>query len=143
MHLYVKIFNIILDSSILPDEWLKGNIIPIYKQKGAQGDPRNYRPITILSCMGKLFTSILNNRLNVLSNELDILSENQAGFRKGYSTTDNIFVLYSLIDILRSKKKKLFCTFVDFEKAFDKVWRSAMWHKLLTYDIQKCKWENF
>ena len=85
--------------------------------------------------MGKLFTSILNNRLNVLSNELDILSENQAGFRKAYSTTDNIFVLYSLIDILRSKKKKLFCTFVDFEKAFDKGWRSAMWHKLLTYNI--------
>ena len=41
----------------------------------------------------------------------------------------------SLIDILKSKKKKLFCTFVDFEKAFDKVWRSAKWHKVLSYNI--------
>ena len=132
---YVKIFNIILNSGEIPNEWLLGNIIPIYKRKGAQNDPRNYRPITILSCVGKLFTSLLNNRLTMLSDELNIICENQAGFRKGYSTIDNIFVLNSLIDILKNKKKKLFCAFVDFEKAFDKVWRTAMGHKLLTYNI--------
>lgn len=64
MNLYTKVFNIIFDTGILPDCWLAGIIKPIYKNKGSIEDPNNYRPITILSCMGKLFTAILNNRIN-------------------------------------------------------------------------------
>ena len=48
---------------MLPDAWLVGCIMPIYKNIGNAESPENYRPITILSCMGKLFTSILNIRL--------------------------------------------------------------------------------
>jgi hypothetical protein len=47
----------------MPDIWLVGNIKPIYKNKGNPLDPKNFRPITILSCLGKLFTAILNERL--------------------------------------------------------------------------------
>ena len=65
--------------------------MPIYKNKGGKTKPENYRPITILSCMGKLFTSILNERLDVFSDEFDVLNENQVGFRKEYSTVDNCF----------------------------------------------------
>ena len=87
---YKKIMNKLIrehknkmkENSILPDEKLKGNIIPIYKQKGAQGDQRNYRPITILSCMDKLFTSILNNRLNVLSKECIYLVKTKPGLER-------------------------------------------------------------
>jgi hypothetical protein len=53
------------------------------------------------------------------------LNENQSGFRKRYSTIDNIFVLYAFFELLKLKRKKLFVTFVDFEKAFDKVWRDG------------------
>ena len=53
----------------------------------------------------------------------DILEENQAGFRASYSTTDHIFVLQSLIELLKVKKMILFCSFIDFSKAFDSVWR--------------------
>ncbi|XP_063418148.1 uncharacterized protein LOC134700894 [Mytilus trossulus] len=60
---------------------------------------------------------------------------NKAGFREGYSTTDNLFVIYMLISIMKNKKKKLFCAFVDFAKAFDTVWRKGLWHKLLVNDI--------
>jgi hypothetical protein len=63
-----------------------------------------------------LFTSILNSRLKFFANDLNIISENQAGFRKGYSTVDNIFVLHALIDLYFSFGKKLYCTFVDFKK---------------------------
>jgi hypothetical protein len=52
----------------------------------------------ILIIFGQLFTSILNSRLNFFANDLNIISENQAGFRKGYSTVDNIFVLHAFID---------------------------------------------
>jgi hypothetical protein len=61
--------------------------------------------------------------------------ENQCGFRKGYSTTDNPFTLFSFFEILKRKKKKLHCAFIDFEQAFDKVWREGLWYKLLLNNI--------
>ena len=79
-------FNIILDSGIFPDVWSQGIIFPIYKNKGDKGDPNNYRVITILGCMGKLFTNILNERLNTYLENCNLLNEEQAGFRKKYGT---------------------------------------------------------
>lgn len=64
-----------------------------------------------------------------------ILSENQAGFRKHYSCLDHIFSLYALIEILKLKKQKLFCCFVDFSSAFDSVWRVGLWYKLLQSNV--------
>ena len=55
MPLYVAFFNLIFNSGVLPDSWLEGAIRPIYKNKGDSKSPENYRPITILSCFGKLF----------------------------------------------------------------------------------------
>ena len=48
---YLKLFNIIFDSGKIPETWLTGNIVPIYKNKGSKSDPKNYRPITIVSCL--------------------------------------------------------------------------------------------
>ena len=123
MPVYVSFFNLVFNTGILPDSWLEGIIKPIYKRKGDPLQPENYRPITILSCFGKLFTSVLNIRLQTFLEEYNILEENQAGFRAGYSTTDHIFVLHSLIELLKTKKMKLYCSFIDFSKAFDSVWR--------------------
>ncbi|MCU7800877.1 MAG: reverse transcriptase family protein [gamma proteobacterium symbiont of Lucinoma myriamae] len=131
MPIYVSFFNMIFNTGILPDSWLEGIIRPIYKRKGNPLQPENYRPITILSCFGKLFTSILNTRLYNYLEQFNILEENQAGFRAGYSTTDHMFVLHSLTELLKTKKKKLFCSFIDFSKAFDSVWRIGLWKKLL------------
>ena len=129
--IYVKLFNAILETGNIPSDWLTGIIIPIYKNKGSKLDPGNYRPITLLSCLGKLFTSILNNRLNKFIDENNALLENQSGFRKEYSTIDNIFSLFSLLEYHKSKNKKLYCCFIDFTKAFDNVWRVGLWQKLL------------
>jgi len=99
MPVYIKLFNCVLETGFIPQSWLNGIIIPIFKNKGDPKDPNNYRPITILSCLGKLFTSILNDRLTLFLNENNSLDENQAGFRKGYSCSDHIFALHSLIEI--------------------------------------------
>ena len=66
----------------VPHIWLIATIKPIYKNKGDIYEPKNYRPITIVSCLGKLFTSILNLRLNNFSEEYRLIEENQFGFRK-------------------------------------------------------------
>lgn len=129
--IYVSLFNLILNTGHIPEQWMKGKIKPIYKNNGDSSDPNNYRPITILSCLGKLFTALLSERLNAFLDESGILCENQAGFRKRYSTSDHIFVLHALIEIMKFDKKKLFCSFVDFSKAFDSVWRVGLWRKLI------------
>ncbi len=129
--LYVTYFNLIFSSGIIPDAWQVGLIRPIYKKKGELLDPNSYRPITILSCFGKLFTSILNERLSSFLESNNILTPAQAGFRKGYSTIDNIFVIDILCDLLKKSKKKLYCAFIDFSKAFDSVWRAGLWFKLI------------
>ena len=104
--IYVQLFNLVFDSGILPEEWLIGHMIPVYKNKGDKMNPKNYRPITLLSCLGKVFTSILNDRLNIFIEENKLLHENQAGFRHGYSTNDHIFALYALFELLSLRKKK-------------------------------------
>jgi len=109
MPLYLFILNKALDKGTIPDEWGTGLIVPIFKKKGDITDPSNYRGITLLSCLGKLFTSIINSRLTQFIEDNKILNENQAGFRKGYSTVDQIFVLKSLIDIMCYKKKDILC----------------------------------
>ena len=59
MSMLTKIFNIVLLSGHMPHEWVAGIIKPIYKNKGEINDPDNYTGISLLSCFGKLFTSIL------------------------------------------------------------------------------------
>ena len=55
----------------------------------------------------------------------------QEGFRKHHSTTDNLFIIKCLSDILRARKKKIFCCFIDFKQVFDTVWRKGLWFKML------------
>ncbi|MCG8112265.1 MAG: reverse transcriptase domain-containing protein [Candidatus Thiodiazotropha taylori] len=133
---YTKLFNIILNSGIIPESWTIGIIKPIFKNKGDPKLPENYRPITLLSCFGKLFTSIINNRLQKFAEKYNVINASQAGFRKNYSTSDNLFILKSLIDIVQSQKKKLYCCFVDFKQAFDSVWRVGLWHKLISSGVK-------
>ena len=119
--IFCSLFNVILHTGILPETWLIGSIKPIFKNKGSSLDQGNYRPITILSCLGKIFTAVLNERISEYLSVNTLLHENQAGFRAKYSTTDHIFTLHFLIEKLRSKNKKLFCSFIDFSSAFDSL----------------------
>ena len=80
--IYASLFNRILNEGKIPESWAIGMITPIYKNKGDKGDFNNYRGITILSCLGKLFTSIINTRLNRYANATNLINENQTGFRK-------------------------------------------------------------
>ena len=60
-------------------------------------DVENYRGITLLSCLGKLFTRLINNRLTDWSEKYFVLVEAQAGFRANMSTVDDVFVLHCLL----------------------------------------------
>ena len=106
-----------------------GYIVPIYK-KGDKNNSNNYRGITLLSNFGKLFTSILTHRVDKWSEDNNFLSDSQFGFRKGLSTVDAVFVLHNLIQSFINNKMRLPCAFIDLKKAFDSVYRKALWFKL-------------
>ena len=113
-----KLFNIILDSGYYAETWNHGLIHSIHKN-GSKMDPLNYRGITLLSSLGKLFSSLIYNCIENEIESKDILSPSQAGFRKNYRTTDHIFTLFSLIKKAISKGKYLYNCIVDFRKAYD------------------------
>ena len=112
-----------------------GVIVPIYKNVGKANDVNNYRGITLSSCLGKLFTTLLNVRLTDFCEENQVIKEIQTGFRQGYSTVDHVFVIKSLIDLFLHRKKKLFCLYIDYRKVFDLVWRDGLWYKLLNVGV--------
>ncbi|CAL4166545.1 unnamed protein product, partial [Meganyctiphanes norvegica] len=93
----VSLFNIILNSGIVPEDWCISLIRPLYKNKGSKEDANNYMGISLISCIGKLFTALINKRLADYVNNNKILGQEQAGFRSNYSTADHIFVLNSII----------------------------------------------
>lgn len=124
-----KLFNILLERGVFPKSWSTGIIVPIPKA-GDLSDPGNFRAICISSVFGKIFSSIINNRLLTWAEENGKLNANQFGFRPNRSTTDCVFILQSIIEDTLAKKQDLLCAFVDFQKAFDKVNRDLLYYKL-------------
>ena len=130
-----KLFNKLFQIGYFPENWSEGFIVPIFK-KGDMNEVSNYRGITLLSTLGKLFTRILNNRLNKWAEEYNVYIEAQAGFRKHMSTIDNIFVLNGLITHCINNNEYLYCCFVDFTKAFEYVERDILWYKLIKIGVR-------
>ncbi len=126
-----SLFNKMIETGEFPNDWGSALIVPIHKS-GDVKDPGNYRGISLLSCLSKVFTKILNNRLVSWAEANEKYFEVQAGFRRGKSAVDNIFVLYSLINKYLSKEKgRFYSVFVDFSKAFDSVPHRLLFYSLL------------
>ena len=82
-----------------PKAWSVG-FVPLHK-KGSLNNENNYRGITLLSTIGKLFSRVLNNRLNSWADKYSVYIEAQAGFRSNIGTVDNIFVLHGIISYVK------------------------------------------
>ncbi len=68
---------------VIPEAWTQVLIVPIYKKKGEITDPNNYRGISLLSCVGKIFTSLVTGRIAKYLEHFELLGGEQAGFRRG------------------------------------------------------------
>ena len=124
------LFNEIYDKGELHPNWCENIICPIYKS-GPQKDPANFRSISLINSISKVFTGILTTRLQNWAEENSVLDESQAGFRKQYSTTDNIFSLHAIIQkYLCRPRGRFYCIFVDFRRAFDSIPHNKIWDSL-------------
>ena len=119
----------IYETGAYPDQWTTAVIVPIYK-KGDTNDPANYRGITLTCAMSKLFTFMLNKRINEWAEQSDLLSQAQFAYKTGYSTTDAVFVLNAVLSSSCGC-----CGFIDFSKAFDNVNRETLFKTLKQFQI--------
>ena len=109
LNILFAMFNNIFKLGYFPELWSEGLVIPLHK-KGNLNDVNNYRGITLLSCIGKLFTRIINNILYDWAENYHVFIEAQAGSRKCMCTTDNVFILHGLIShMLNQGKKVILC----------------------------------
>ena len=130
----VDIFNAILDSGHFPELWTKGVLVPIFK-KNDPNDVKNYRGITLVSCFSKIFTGVINKRLDEWIKNNNVLSDAQFGFRAGRSTIDAIFILNAVVNKVLNDKGRLYCAFIDLKKAFDSINHCNLWYKLFRLGI--------
>jgi len=102
-------------------------------KKGDMKECTNYRTISLICHASKILLKIINNRLNPLIDKH--IGEEQAGFRPGRSTIEQIFCLRMLAEKTIEYDKKLYNCFIDFQKAFDSVPHECLWSVLKYYKI--------
>lgn len=93
----MEIINKVWRGDGFPDSWREGIIAHIFK-KGGRDKLRNYRGITLLNTAYKIYAMVLQNRLKKEIEEKKLLPETQAGFRRGRSIIDNIFILNYIVN---------------------------------------------
>ena len=131
-----SLFNLCFDTGIIPSIWRKAIISPLPKDLTKDKRlPLNYRGISLLSVVSKLYSSVLNRRLlNYLESE-DMLVDEQNGFRPDRSCEDHVYTACTVIRNRMLNKQSTFATFIDLQKAFDFVDRDALLYRLISNGI--------
>jgi len=136
-------FDKVFSSGVIPSVWHKTILKPI--PKNSTVDPRiplKYRGIALLSTVYKLYSGILNNRLTKHLENSKLIHEEQNGFRHSRSCSEHVFVLNSIIRNRLIENKPTFAAFLDAEKAFDRIDRQLLLHKLLKHGINGNLYNN-
>jgi hypothetical protein len=129
LKLLLKFYNSIWLNGLYPKYWRVSLVIPMLKQG-------KDRPISLSNCMGKLLEKVVNTRLNWHLENKKILSKAQSGFRRRISTEDHMVYLLDLINKVLAVKQHLVAVFIDFTKAFDRVWRTGLFIRLRAIGIR-------
>lgn len=129
-----EIFNDIIKTETIPQQWTKSNIILLYK-KGDQFDIGNYRPISLMPNLYKIFAKILLKRIEGKLDEQQPIE--QAGFRKNFSVLDHIHTVRQIIAKYEEYQLVYYLAFVDYSKAFDSLIHSNIWEALKHQGIEQ------
>ena len=130
----LKIMNIIKSLSIYPAIWSAGLTSLIFIDVDEE-DPNNYRAINVGNTLSKVFISIINERFNKMVLENKLIGDYQIGFKKDARLADHIFVLKNAIVKYLGNGKKIYACFVDYQKAFDNIWREGLYYKMITAGV--------
>ena len=127
------IYNLSLQTHTFPKEWKQATVIPLYKRRGAQDNPANYRPVSLLPAAGKVLDDIQSKSLSSFLLQNNLLTDHQFGFLPSRSTTHQlVYVVHQWLKAFDNRQTGA-AVFLDFHKAFDKVW-----HKGLLFKLASC-----
>eukprot|EP01094_Clydonella_sp_ATCC50884_P014306 TRINITY_DN246_c1_g1_i6.p1 TRINITY_DN246_c1_g1~~TRINITY_DN246_c1_g1_i6.p1 ORF type:complete len:1035 (-),score=261.45 TRINITY_DN246_c1_g1_i6:1110-4214(-) len=128
------LFNLCVKCRRTPHAFKCYNIFSLWKRKGDARDARNYRGISLLNVVGKVYVRALANSISTQAEPH--LHDEQAGFRTQRETVDQLIILKDQVDRVvkggknRAKEHQLNTLFVDFKAAYDRVWRDGLWWKM-------------
>ena len=129
------VFNSCLKLHYFPTEWKKGRVVAIPKPGKDPSQPLNYRPISLLSNIGKIFERIILDKLQDFEWEQKIFIPEQFGFRNNHSTVQQILRITESASKGFNQNRSSGMVLLDVEKAFDSVWHEGLLHKLLVLKI--------
>ena len=130
------LFNRSLSEGCFPNIWKLAHVIPIFK-KGDKSQPSNYRPISLLSCVGKVFERVVFKHMYNYLHTNKLLYKFQSGFIPGHSTVHQLIEIYNNICLSLESKEFNCITFCDISKAFDRVWIKGLLYKLKKYGFKE------
>lgn len=128
------LFNKSIQLSTYPKLWKHANVMPLFK-KGDKNKPSNYRPVSLISCVGKVLERVIFKYMYNFLHENDLIYKNQAGFLPKHSTVYQLIDIYNQICKAFDDKKFTCIVFCDISKAFDRVWHKGLIFKLRQFGI--------
>ena len=129
------LFNFSLSHSVVPDSWKEANVTPIHK-KDDKSDISNYRPISLLNTIGKIFEKLVNKHVYNFFVSNYTISCLQSGFVQGDSTVNQLVSMYNTFCNALDDGKEVRAVFLDISKAFDRVWHTGLLLKFNSVGIR-------
>ena len=138
----LEIFNRSWNKGLVPEVWKTAHLVPVLKKRKDKTNPSSYRPIFLLSCVGRLMERVITRRLTWFLEINNVFSLSQTGYRQHRSTEDQLALLTQDIENSFQEKRKLTAVFFDLSRAFDRVWKKGLQWKLLRAGVsdQMYKW---
>ena len=127
------VLNMTFESSVVNYNWRFVVIAPMYRGKVERTECGNYKGNSLLSVVGKIYAGILVDRARKMTECL--IDDVQGGFRAGNGCVDQIFTLKQIGEKAREKKCRVYVSFIDLEKPYDRVNRGALWQELRAHDV--------
>src|SRR5437867_92495 len=120
-------------SGVVPVDWRRSWMVNVYKGKGNALECSSYRGIKLLEHVLKVLERVIETRIRKIVKT----DEMQFGFNPGKGTTDAIYIVCQVREKFLGKQKELWITFVDLEKAFDRVPRDVLWWALRRVGVEE------
>ena len=140
LHALHLLLSVMWSAERVPDAWLLAYLVPVYKGSGTRADPDSYRPIALMAAVAKLYEAVLNERMTAHVESTQAIGDEQAGFSRGRSCLDHVYILSELIAARREQNKHTYLCYLDMSKAYDRTWRDGVWKRLLEVGVRGKMW---